>query len=462
MELLMKRLWLSNTRGLNNRIDPIRAGYDPEKGLEWLAESYNVDYDYTGRISRRRGWGSTDITSACHSLAGFESGCLFISGGNLCRLGTDFSSTVLRSVTANARMSYVEVADKIFFMNGVERGFIRAGVAESWTLPAVIRGYETTRVYQAPPIGQIVSFYRGRVYIVVGDVIWYTEVYGPNLVDYHRNNIPLDSVCQMFHPVKEGIFVGTASQVLFFRGNGPGEFTIETAYPVPAIRGSDVEIETSVVGDRSMTGVGVIWTSSEGICLGLPGGMVHNLTQRNLKYEVGTKSASVLMGDRYICSMADTSLGPLTLMLNVERLAAGQYINYTFNSFAKFGKRYLGANSSGIFVLDEDDLDETDHINSWIKLPVTDFGFQGGKRIRFIEMSYETDASLKVTPIADEEAGNSIEFVPGSRSNKQEEQKVAVGRYLRGRDWSLVVENLDGADFSIDRISAELTGLRPA
>ena len=458
----MKKLWLRSTRGLNNRIDPIRAGYDPEKGLEWLSESYNVDYDYTGRISRRRGWEATNITAACHSLAAFGSNCLFVSGGNLCQLGTDYSSAVLRSVTPDARMSYCQVADKVFFMNGVERGFIRAGVAETWSLPSVIRGHETTRVYQAPPIGQIVSYYKGRIYVVAGDVIWYTEAYGPNLVDYHRNNIPLEAVCQMFHPVKEGIYVGTSKAVWFLRGNGPGEFAWEVAHLSAAVRGSDVDVEASIIGDGSLQGVGVLWTSGDGICLGLPDGKVINLTEKNLTYEVGTKAVSIVMTDRYICSIPDTINGRLTLVLNLERLAAGQYLNYGFNSFTKFGKKYLGAKSDGIFVLDEVDLDGSDQILSRVKLPVTDFGHSGTKHIRFIHASYETDASLKMIPIADEEEGNSVEFVPKSRTNKQENQKVPVGRYLKGKNWELAIENLDGADFSIEEVSAELTGLMPA
>lgn len=457
----MKRLWLKGTKGLNNVVDPARAEYDPEKGLQWLAESYNVDYDNTGRISRRRGWAVTDVTTSCHSLACFRTVCLFVSGGNLCWLGTDYSKRILRSVTADARMSYVEVGDKIYFMNGVERGFVKAGVANTWNIPSVIRGPETTRQYQAPPIGQIVGYYKGRIYVIAGDVLYYSEAYGHNMVDYARNSILLGSVGKMFHPVEQGIYLGTAKGVWFLRGNTPTEFVWETVSLTPAVRGSNAEVFCQSIGGGNFSGIGVIWTGTDGIYLGLPDGKAMNLTEGNIKYEIGTKAASIILDDRYVCSMPDTSRGRLTLVLNLRILSVGQYINYPFNSFGKFWDKYLGANASGVFVLDEADLDGTAKIQSRVKLPITDFGHKGSKRIRFIELSYETDAGLKLIPIADNYQGHLVEVVPKSRSNVQEVQSVAVGRYLRGRNWELAIENLDGADFSIDEVSAVLTGLRP-
>jgi hypothetical protein len=95
-------------------------------------------------------------------------------------------------------------------------------------------------------------------------------------------------------------------------------------------------------------------------------------------------------------------------------------------------------------------------------LPPTDFGYDGNKSIRFLDLSYEANGGLVVTPIADEVNGHETEIAAIDRGNRQVTQKVPIGRYLRGRYFGLNVENLDGADFSIDKITVELAGLLPA
>ena len=458
----MAELWFKGTKGLNNKLDPVRLEYNKEDGIQWLAECWNIDIDASGRISRRRGWSTTDVTVPCHSIFTHAGTCLFVSEGYLRLLGTDYSYGNLVAVTADARMTYCPVGNKIYYMNGVDKGYVQGGVNYTWDIPSTVYGPETTRAYQPPPSGQIIGHFRGRMYIVSGNVIWYTEAYGPNLADMARNFLQFESAIQIFHPVKEGIYVGTSDGVWFLRGTGPSDFVWDKAYLVPAIRGTDVDVNCDLVGDGQIRGVGVMWTGANGICLGLPTGEVVNFTNKVIDFEVGTMGGAVIMGSRYVCTMLNTSQGPLTLSLNLERLALTQYLNYWFRSYTKFGESYLGVNDSGVFVLDEDDMDGTDIIESGFKVPLTDFGLKGDKHIRFMELSLETDAGVLITPYADEMVGKAVELVPVNRANRQEVQKVPIGRYLNGRYWSFRVANLDGADFSVDQVFAELAGYAPA
>ena len=458
----MKKLWMKRCRGLNNRIDPVRLEYDPETGVQWLTEGWNVDLDGSGRVSRRKGWEQTGIAVPCHSIFSYGDTCLFVSNGQLCRLGTDLNYSTLRVVTPDARMTYAPVGDVIYFMNGLERGYVRNGVAGEWTLPAVIRGPETTRVYQAPPAGQIVSFFRGRVYVVSGNVVWYTEAYGPNLMDYTRNFLQFESVVQVFHPVKEGVFVGTTEKVWFLRGSGPNDFIWETGHLAPAVRGTAVDVTLSKIGEGELHGTGVLWTGSDGICLGLPDGTVLDLTRKAVSFSVGSKGAAIVMEDKYICTMLDTEEGKLTVVLNLDLTGLTQYLNYWFKGYAKFAGKYLGVSENGLAVLGEVDKDGDDQIVAGFGIPLTDFGLEGNKKVRFLELSYKTSGGIKVTPVADEVAGSEVELVPINKNVVQTMQKIPVGRYLGGRYWSLLVENLDGADFSIDKISVELAGFTPA
>lgn len=295
--------WLKGSRGLNNRIHPLRVEVDPETGIQDLAIAYNVDHDATGRISRRRGWEATETTVACHSLWSDGTVCLFVTGDALCTLASDFSYTAIRQVTEGARVSYAKVADKVYYANGSENGFVRNNLSYSWDLPANIVGPDTSRVFSAPPIGTILCFFAGRMYIVDGRVTWYSEPLGIHMFDPARNYIAFESNVRMFRAVKEGIFVGTEVDTIFLRGNNPQEFIFEKIATYPVVEGTDVDVDSSKIGDGSLRGIAAMWTSTEGICLGTPKGEIINLTERRLVYPNARYGAGLYLRDRYLSTL---------------------------------------------------------------------------------------------------------------------------------------------------------------
>jgi hypothetical protein len=292
--------WLKGSRGLNNRIHPLRVTVDPETGIQDLAIAYNIDHDATGRISRRRGWEATAITASCHSLWCDGIDCLFVTGDALCVLGSDFTYNLIRQVTEDARMSYARVENRVYYANGSEVGFVMNGLSYSWELPPIIPGPSTERVFTGPPIGSLLAYYRGRMYVVSGRVAWYSEPFGIHLFDPPRNFVAFESGVRMIRPVKEGIFIGTDTNTLFLRGTEPKEFMYEKIATYPPIEGTDVEIDASKVGDGSIRGIAVVWTSEEGICLGTEEGKMINLTERRLVYPKSIRGAGLYLGDRYL------------------------------------------------------------------------------------------------------------------------------------------------------------------
>lgn len=457
----MKRLWFRGARGLNVKYDPVRLEYNPDDGVQWLSVGYNVDVGDTGRVSRRKGFESTSVSAEAHSLWSNGESCFFVQDGVMYSLGPDFTKVEVVDVGSDNRVSYAAVGNRVYWVNGLSKGIVYQGVAEDWDVPSTVYGPSTTRQYAAPPSGKIVGYYRGRLYIANDNVLWYTEPFGPKMLDYTRNFLPFGDEITMFHPVTNGIFVGTSKVVWFLSGSNPMEFNWEVVHDYPAVFGSNCRVDLSVVSEE-MFGLGVIWTGTDGICLGLPDGRVRNLTLRTLVYESGSKAAAEVFGSRYVCTMPDTSEGQLTLVMNLHSMACSQYLNYHFNSYAKFVGIDIGAGEDGLMKLGSGDFDGTTAIQAMFTLPPTDFGFDGNKAIRFLELSFEANGGLAVTPIADEVNGEEIEIVPVNTDNRQETQKIPVGRYLRGRYFGLIVENLDGADFSVDKITAELAGLLPA
>lgn len=144
----------------------------------------------------------------------------------------------------------------------------------------------------------------------------------------------------------------------------------------------------------------------------------------------------------------------LGLCLQLDRTALSQYANWNFNSMCKFGDKYLGANENGIFELDSGDLDNTEQIESFFELVTSEWGlgdFQ--KRIRSIYIGYETNGNLQLTVKDDDNNERQYVLKPNHTLNKQHSVKLAGTRDGKGRFWMLRIDNLNGADFSVDRIS---------
>ena len=151
--------------------------------------------------------------------------------------------------------------------------------------------------------------------------------------------------------------------------------------------------------------------------------------------------------------MAKDRLG---VCLSLSKLAPSQYVEYNFNSMCEFRGRYLGANESGVFVLGEVGKDGSDSIDAKLKTGLTDFGVSNRKRIRSLLVGYETDGRLKLSVSTDEGVVRTVELTSKSEASRQQGGKVSVGRDGIGKYWAFQVENIDGADFSIDEVSAIL------
>jgi len=142
----------------------------------------------------------------------------------------------------------------------------------------------------------------------------------------------------------------------------------------------------------------------------------------------------------------------LTLCLGLDRVAVTQYHKYNFNSFCRFNDAYLGANSSGIFTLDSGDLDDTEEIEAFFELVTSDWGIPNQKRIRSMYISLEANSDLQITLYDDEENQRTYVIEPIHLLNKQHTAKVIIGRDGKGTYWMLRIDNINGSDFSIDRI----------
>jgi hypothetical protein len=274
----------------------------PEPLTIFLAVAVNVDHDRTGRISRRKGFTATGITAACHSLWCDGGQALYVTGTSLCLLSPSYTQQVLATVTAGARMSYFQLDARSYWMNGYEKGYIEAGVNNAW-VKGVYVGPDTTRQLSDPPIGHLIAYDHGRAWVAQGGVVWYSPPYTLTAFDLSRDYLPLESRITMLWPVKGGVFFSTDQSVYFGAGPDPRTMDLHQVANYPAIEGTAAKLDMRKLGDGTQSGVGVIWTSTDGICVGTPGGEFINLTAKKLVYPKALRGSGVCFDGRYVATL---------------------------------------------------------------------------------------------------------------------------------------------------------------
>jgi len=144
----------------------------------------------------------------------------------------------------------------------------------------------------------------------------------------------------------------------------------------------------------------------------------------------------------------------LTIALNTEVLAPSQYMNYPFDAVTVFNGQVIAAGPGGIYQLDSGGTDDGEPIDSRIDCRNTDFGMLNQKRFRKIHFGYESDGELLVKLKNDDGNERAYHVVPAFAGKAQNSGVVTIGRDGKGRYWQVRIENVDGADFSVDSIDA--------
>lgn len=295
--------------GLRNTVAEERLGVGD------LGAAENVDIDDAGQIRRRRGRALLE-GSRHHSLRGPLAGkTLVVRDGVLGFLNDSFQFAGLVSV-GNDPLSYAAVGADIYFSSRVASGKIIGGQALPWgeiggagdwispvMTPTDTLGAISGRVLSAPPMAEILAVYRGRMYLAAGPLLWYTELYLYDRVDKDRNYYFLEHDITMVEPVSDGLYVGTTKQLLFLKGIAAKGLEQQIIVNSPVMRGSSVTVPYSKAHPQARQGPvpegeGPMFITGAGICLGLDGGQVYNLTQDRVVFPEAERAAALYREDQ--------------------------------------------------------------------------------------------------------------------------------------------------------------------
>jgi hypothetical protein len=272
---------LSKSTGLNNKVSPSRIVHNVESGIGELSVAVNVDIGNEGQISRRDGITATGITDNIHSLFDGKNDSFYVSGTSLYALNSDYTSTfIVTGLSSSYKMSYCEVLEKTYYGNSRENGVIVDRTRSAWEVGSYV-GPTTYKKFASPPIGHLLSLYRGRMYLVKDNVLWYSEPFAYGAFDLARSYIWFEQYINAVMAVEDGLFV-SADKVYFLRGNTPTEMAQSTVSSYPVVGQTGVIVQGEELLDKSIIGKCALWTSQDGIFLGQGNGQVRNLTKDKL------------------------------------------------------------------------------------------------------------------------------------------------------------------------------------
>lgn len=159
------------------------------------------------------------------------------------------------------------------------------------------------------PAGQIVKHYRGRMYVIDGNVIWYSDPYEYELFDKRKNYLQFETAVTIFAPLNDGVFVATEKETVFLSGDDPAKFQSNTVLAAGGVRGTLVYPRVDQLQKEGVQGAAAVWVSRAGVALGMAGGQL-----------------MILTGDRYVMPKASDGCGLFKI-----RSGTPQYVATLFN-----------------------------------------------------------------------------------------------------------------------------------
>jgi len=135
--------------------------------------------------------------------------------------------------------------------------------------------------------------------------------------------------------------------------------------------------------------------------------------------------------------------------MNADNFGVSSYGDYPFNSFAKIGGKYYGANANGLYLL-EGDSDDGEAISAKAMLAATDCDKTKQGTIRDAWLGLRSDGEVFVKVVADD---NRERWYRAQATNEHlGRTRVKIARGIKSNYWQVGLENIDGADFELSNI----------
>lgn len=310
----------------------------------------------------------------------------------------------------------------------------------------------TCRTYGTypPPAGNLIWFYRGRMYIATGNVIWYTE---PWLYE----NVRLDSAFMILPdnitnalPVETGIWITTEKESMFLAGKDPladGGFEIRTRSVHQCFAGGVLVNSHAADVRGAAPGIQAMWVAEDGVFIGDGIGIKYALTSDTWHPAGTTGLFGTIVGDQYMFGMSNDS-GVLNHTMNISRKAICDY-DREFTSLVNLGGIAYGSTETDIFE-HSGNTDDDEAIQAEIEKSGISFNSSMSKSVTEVYLHAGTNGPLRITVTS--ESGSGVYDTPVSASTAMKGHKAHGPRGVKGRNFTFNVQNVDGVDFVLNEI----------
>lgn len=230
-------------------------------------------------------------------------------------------------ISGMGRVWYTEVNENVHFSNGFDGGVVTPALTvEPFGIDPVPTDYGTesevidTRTYWgAMPSGRYVTRYAGRLWVVQGDTIFFSQPLNYRQHDRRYDFIKAPGYITAFGSVSDGLYVSTSQEVFFLRGTDPKEMGLVKCSDAAAILDSQIYLpfdaldtdSLAVNGSQYQVSNAFAWLCRSGLAVGIPSGVVRILTADRARLPVHARANTALLardGFYQVVSVVD-SLG---------------------------------------------------------------------------------------------------------------------------------------------------------
>jgi len=143
-------------------------------------------------------------------------------------------------------------------------------------------------------------------------------------------------------------------------------------------------------------------------------------------------------------------------VLNTESTGVSWYANFDFESIAQTPDKVLAVGPDGLYEL-AGSTDAGDVIDAAIVRGFDDFGMPQTKRVDALYFGYTSSGQLSVVAEVLESGHPPSEFLLEPRpADAPRNSRIMLGKGLWGRYWRMTIRNVDGADFTVRDVAADV------
>jgi hypothetical protein len=160
-----------------------------------------------------------------------------------------------------------------------------------------------TQFISPAPAGHLIGFYRGRMYVAVGDILYPSQPFAYEQFDL-RGYIQMDGRITMVAPMTDkeregdgqhsGLFIGTDRSCGVLVGSSPESFQYVPKTDYGAILGAVDYVDGALYSDNA-TGARPLpmWLTTQGICVGMPDMEIKNITRTKFGFVAAGQGAAL-------------------------------------------------------------------------------------------------------------------------------------------------------------------------